>query len=288
MSKKNSTQNKYNMEDSNTKSTSDQAPVHIPFLPVIFDPYSLVMDNFRRFILLALFLGLIMAVISLSAGQGYMCVYEDYRLTGFCTTGKAVYVILRLINLLLISIFMVKWYGVCFLGQPLNWDYLLRLEKPLFKTFLALLVFIVLNLAAVLSLYLLIMRVPNPNWRIEVIYFGVVSLGFFVPFVLVRFYSVLGFVMSGEKIPSLLKIWRRGSGNTLRLIISASLLFFIAVFASFAFMNNFSLAEVKNTFYISFTTEYLYDLLLLLIAAVFTNFCRLQQNYMFGRKINEQ
>lgn len=52
--------------------------------------------------------------------------------------------------------------------------------------------FFLLNLAPVLSFYLLLIREPNPDAAIEVAYFACVSVGFLVPFAVMRFYSLFG------------------------------------------------------------------------------------------------
>ena len=275
---------------------SDPAPaaetpsvaVKIPFLRIILDPYSLFIDQVGKFLVVGSFIALVMAVLSLSAGQGFMCIYQDYRAHGYCIDNVWIYGLVRIINLFLFAIFMTKWYQICYLNRPLNCDTLCRVGHTDLKTFATLLVFILLSLISALSLYLLIVRVPNPDWRIELLYFAVVSLGFWVPFLLIRFYSVFGFVMGGEKVPPLRLIWNKSAGNTLRLLCSISLLFVVSVFMMFGFMNNFRLAAVRHAVYISWIVEYLYNLMLLLLLAFFVNHCRLQQIYLFGRKDHGQ
>ncbi len=275
---------------------SDPAPasetptvaVRIPFLRIILDPYSLFIDQVAKFLVVGTFIALVMTILSLSAGQGFMCIYQDYRAHGYCSDNIWIYGLARIINLFLFAVFMTKWYQVCYQNRPLNCDTLCRVGRADLKTFAVLLVFILLNLISALSFYLLIVRVPNPDWRIELFYFAVVSLGFLIPFLLIRFYSVFGFVAGGEKIPSLGLIWNKSSQNTLRLLCSISLLFVISVFMMFGFTNNFRLAATRHAVYVSWVVEYLYNLMILLLLAFFVNHCRLQQIYLFGRKDHGQ
>lgn len=98
-----------------------------------------------------------------------------------------------------------------------------------------------------------------------------------------RFYALIGFILAGEKFPSFAAVWNRGRGNSLRILVSLALIFFLTFFSLFAFLNNFKLVDDKNAFYISFIVEYLYNLLLLLLVVFFTNHCYLQKTFLFGR-----
>lgn len=268
--------------------TTPSVAVKIPFLRIILDPYSLFIDQVGKFLVVGSFVALVLSIISLSAGQSFMCIYQDFRTHGYCVDNVWIYTVVRVVNLFLFAVFMTKWYQVCYQNRPLNCDTLCRVGRTELKTFATMIIFILLSLVSALSLYLLIVRVPNPDYRIELVYFAVVSLGFLVPFLLIRFYSIFGFVMGGEPVPSLRLIWDKSSGNMLRLLCSIALLFVISIFMLFGFMNNFKLAAARNAVYISWIVEYFYNLMLLLMLAFFVNHCWLQQIYLFGRKDNGQ
>lgn len=266
----------------------ETAAVKMPLLRLLFDPYALFVDNTRRFFIIAAQYALLLTFVSLAAGQGYMCLYSDYRLSGWCTNSSWLYLAAHIINLFIICMFMGRWYQACFKEQLQPFCCLLRPQKADLRCFLMIAGFILVNMIAILSAYLLYVRVPNPDWRIELIYFTVVGLGFLAPFVAMRFYSLLAFVLGGEQLPPLSAVWQRTSGNTFRILLSLTLIFFIAVFGLFAFMNNFRLVENKNALYISFIVEYLYNLVVLLIAVFFVNHCALQKIFLFERNNHGQ
>lgn len=260
------------------------APVRFPFFGILFGPYTLFIDHTRAFCICALPFALLMSLISLGGAQGLMCLFADFRASGgFCTNNLPWFTAIHLLNFFVLCMFMVRWYNLSFGTTKLSWRSMFMPRKADFRLFVTLIAFTLLNLISAFSFYLLYIRVPNPDWRLEVIYFGFVSLGFLVPFVLIRFYSVFAFVMEGEPLPPLSCIWKRSRGNTLKILLSLSLIFFLAVFSFFAFINEFKLVEVKNAFYISFMAEYLYNLLFLLMTVFFADHCYLQKYFMFGR-----
>lgn len=264
-------------------------PVKFPFFKTIFEPFSLFVDNVRTFFTLGLVYALILSAVALLFMQGYMCLYGDFRaVSNACTNNVPFYTAGHIVVLFIICMFMGRWYGMCFQSRTFSWRYILLPNSRDIKTFGAVILFALLNLLSVLSFYLLYIRVPNPDWRIEIIYFGVVSIGFLVPFFLIRFYSVLAFILSGEPVPPLTCIWKRGSGNTLKILLSLSLIFFITIFALFAFMNNFRLVDVKNAVYIITSAEYFYNLLILLLMVFFVNHCYMQKTFLFEGKQDGQ
>lgn len=258
--------------------------VKMPLFKIVFGPEGLFIDRTCNFFAVAGIYALLLSVLSLVAGQGYMCLYNDYRVSGgYCTNSIGFYVAVHIVVLYVISMFMVRWYNVCFGGQPLSWRYLSLPRRQDVRSFAGNIAFILINLLSMLSLYLLYVRDPNPDWRIELVYFAFVSIGFLVPFVVMRFYALIGFILAGEKFPSFAAVWNRGRGNSLRILVSLALIFFLTFFSLFAFLNNFKLVDDKNAFYISFIVEYLYNLLLLLLVVFFTNHCYLQKTFLFGR-----
>lgn len=279
-------------EDPAPQPHAPENKVKIPVLRIILDPYALFIDHFGRFVCLGLLFAAAMSMVSLLLGQGYMCAYSSYRLNGGYCHPTALWVLVsHLLNFFILSMFMGRWYQSALQNIACTASCCCRAMLPRrsdFRFFGLLLVFVLLSMISVLSLYMLYIRVPNPDWRIEIIYFAVVSLGFFVPFILMRFYSLFAFSVAGEARPPLSAIWDRSRGSTLRIMFSLTLLFFISVFLLFGFLNNFRLVDNKNVFYVNFFVEYLYNLMLLMIAAFFINHCYLQKFFLFGRNNDGQ
>ena len=146
--------------------------------------------------------------------------------------------------------------------------------------------FFALNLLPLISLYLLYVRVPNPDWRIEITYFAVVSVGFIVPFILMRFYSFPAFILAGEKLPSIKEVWAKTSGNTFRIIVSVSLLVLISGMVLLSVYSNFKLVAAENTFYINTMVQLIYELVYFAIVMFWVNYFYTQKIYLF-EKVND-
>lgn len=267
---------------------SGDAAVKIPFLGIVMGPFSLLTDNTKRFLIVGCFYSFILSLLAFSFGSSYMCSYPDYRALGnHCLFfGKLTFLHL-LLRIVVICAFMQAWYGVCYQGKSTAWRQLFNLKGTL-RSFLSFILFMALNFLSLLALYMLYQRVPNPNWQIELAYFTIVGIWVLVPFVLMRFYSLLAFVWAGEKLPSLGLIYKRSSGNLLRILVSLILLFFISIFFFLGYYNNFRLVAGSNAVYISVMVELLYNFFILILVAVFVNHCYLQKLYLFGRNDDEQ
>lgn len=267
----------------------DCTRVKIPFFKMVFGPFSLMLDNPRAFFSLTLPYAVILTIVSLSAGFGYICLYyHDNAAGAYCSDSLPVYLICVLLKIWIIAVFAVKWCETAFLKQPLTLKGLFLPDRRSLRLSLLILVFLLLNSMPILSGYILYVRVPNPDWRVEMFFFAVVSVGFLVPFALLRFYSLIAFAVYGNPFPNLRELWVRNSGNNLNLLGG---LFLIIIFASLVFSNlfrNFELASYDATLYLSFAAEFLYDFFYLLIVILLVNYCCIQQQLIYGEQDGTQ
>jgi hypothetical protein len=80
---------------------------------------------------------------------------------------------------------------------------------------------------------------------------------------------------------------RLSRGNTLRILIA---LFFIFFLTLFAFLNFYLLMrgyETQSTLWLGISSEFVYDLMLLMLLSLFVNHCYIQKLFMFGETVNE-
>lgn len=258
-------------------------PRKFPAIGLVFGPYNLFIDNSRRFFTVGGIYALIMTAVFTLLGQNLMCTFENNSLSELCSRDLTFYILSRLFGLWLISAFCVRIYGLCFKSIAFSWRYILRPCWTDAKVLLALIIFLMLNMLSLVSAWLLYIRIPNPDWRIELGYFTIVSVGFLIPLLLLRFYSLMAFIFTGSKLPSLLGIWKNSAGNGLRLLSSFMLLFCVLIFSLNSVVNNFRLVASENTIYITFVAEYIFNLVVLLNIMFFVNFCRLQKEFLFGK-----
>lgn len=269
-------------------STPDEKSVRLPVLRLSFEPFMLIIDHLKAFLGLCAFYAVIITLLSFLSGFSYVCMMgiESQGLL-YCSTSNAVYVAYFLVKAVLYAIFSVRWAEIVFKHQNIAWGNLLMPGKTDVKTLGAFVAMILLNMVPLLSYYILWQSKPNPDWRVEVIFFAVVALGFLFPFVLLRFYSMLAFVINGEKLPPFKVVWDKTRGNTLRLLISFFLIIILALFAFTNFFLSFKAAALSNTVYIGFVSELLYNIIVLLILAVIVNNCFIQKEFLFGGKKND-
>lgn len=262
---------------------SDLDRVKVPFFKICFGPFSLLLDNGKSFFLLALPYAAIIGLLALSFGFGYMCLYsKTVDVNAYCTNSGLVYLLYSLVKLFLVIMFAIKWVQSGVLRMPLTLKDFVGIDCRVFKMFGALLFIILLNVLPLVSSLILYARVPNPDWRIEVLFFAIVSIGFIIPFFAIRFYSALAFISCGCKIPSLKVMWFKNSGNTMNLLASLFIIFILAVFVLGNLYNNFKIVAASSSFYINFVSEFIYNVIFLIVVALFFNHCFIQKEILYS------
>lgn len=272
---------KETFEKLNQEPAPEVKPIKVPMLSMLFMPYTLVIDNFRKFAALAVIYGLLDSLVVLAAGQGYMCAFPDFR--GYCSGNLYAYGFAYLFSFFITVVFASRWYQYCFKSAEFNFDFLFKLTKIDLRVAGTLIIILAVNLIPMLSLYLLYIREPNPDWRIETVYFAFVSIGFVIPFLAMRLYSLAAFVFAGEPLPPVREVWKRSSDSTFRIVMSFILIFLVSIFSLFILNNNFRLAAAENAFYINVVSEIAYQLIRLAIIAFLVNNCYTQKFFLFER-----
>lgn len=253
----------------------------IPFVKAIINPLGILGDNIKNFVIIGGVYGLVLTVLAYFLGVTYACTYANNEPQFFyCSSYGWEFFVYEALKFFVFACFIKSWADVVFEKQKfafnINWQEL--------KVFLLLVVFLGLFLLPLVSLYFLYTRVPNPDWRIEISYFAVVSVGFWVPFFVLRFFGLIGFAAASEKLVSLKEVWSKTSGSTFRIMMFLFVLLLIAflLFGSF----NSSFASIANNF--SFINVvfvgFIYNVLSLLVLAIFANHCILMKDFIKGEK----
>lgn len=266
----------------------EKGTIRFPWSRIVFGPYFIFMNHFREFFLTAAFYALLMSVIYIIGGQSMFCASGLFEQNLFCSNSVGLYIGSRLVVLFVVAAFCVRYFQAVWLKENVSWKFLLTPQKKDFVAFVAFIIFILLNAISGLSWYKLAVRVPNPDWRIELAYFAVVALGFLVPFVLLRFYSVFAQIFEGAKFASPWQLWRKTKGNMLRLVVSLTLWFFLFIFSLSAVSVNFNIAAQNNSIYIIFIGEYVFNFVVLILMSFFVNFCGLQNLFFTEGNANER
>lgn len=256
----------------------------IPLMDLSFIPIGVVFYYFKRFIILASVFAFFTTILSTATGYNFICNFSEYRDNDYyyCSLSLDLYITFFLLRLLLTAVFLRLWYAVVVNDAPVNLRQIVDAPKQDLKIFFTLLVFIFVNILPIISFIILYFRVPNPDWRVETLFFAIVSIGFWFPFFAARFYSLPAFVLGQQKFPKLKEVLAGTSGNTLKILLALSimLLLFFILFV------NFNLAADRlmgyNILIMGIVFDFLYNILLLLFFAILTNHFIMQQGLLFG------
>lgn len=266
---------------------ANTASVKMSAIKLMFKPFGIFVNKIRELFLLSSFYALLICVLAVVMGFTYICMSSVLSGFFYCSNSNLMYFTYFFIKLFILSAFVVRWYNIAFGNSALSWKSFLFVPsvKDL-RTTGILAIYILLNLMPVVSFYMLYLRVPNPDWVVEITYFAVVSLGFFVPFVVMRFYSMFAFFLSGEKVPSFKAVWNISKGNNLRIIMSLFLILIVLLFAVNNFYRSFQTVELDYVNYIGIMSEFLYDLVFLMLLSLLVNNCYVQKELLFGETKN--
>ncbi len=268
-----------------TESDPDLVAVKIPWFRLIYQPFALLFDSARSFFSIGGIYIFLLSFLSWGMGYAYICSVPEHG-NFYCRSGDY-FLLYSLLKFAVVFLFAVKWYRLVLAQCPYAFKSLFVPNADEAKGMGVLAVFLLLNLLPLVSLYFLVIREPNPDWVVELVYFGFVSIGFLIPFFALRFYSLFGCVVMGEKVPSLRDVWNRSAGNMLRLLTA---LFFIFILALFALVNfNFSMRGYsgEDTLYVGIVSEVVYNAVILMLVALFINHCYVQKLFLFGEEKNE-
>lgn len=256
---------------------STEGATLIPFTKILFGPYVTSINYFREFFYIGGIYAFLISLIRLFSGQSVFCNFGYFDLTSICNYNIGVYIGSKVVILYLVSVFCVRYYQSVWQEKDISLSYLFRPQKTDLWSFLASICFLIINSLPALSWYILKERVPNPDWRIELTFFGFVSIGFVIPLICLRFYSLLADVWSGGKISSVYDIWKKSRGNNLRMIFSVSILLFVLSFSTSGMLRNLSYYAREASYGTVIIGDILYSSLLLLIIGFLVNNCGIQK-----------
>ncbi len=258
----------------------------IPFYQILFGSYVLLVNRFRDFFYIGGIYALLISLFRLLCGQSVFCSFKNFSLTSVCVYDVWLYIAGKVLILYLISVFCVRYYQAIWQNKKNSLLSVLRPQMVDIRSFLAMLCFFALNSLPGLSWYILKERVPNPDWRIELTFFGFVSLGFVIPLICLRLYSLLADVWSNNKISSVYEIWNKSRGNSFRMIFSISIWLVIFALSTSGLLRNLSYYAREASYGMVIIGDILYSVLLLLNIGFFINYCGIQKNTFNKENLN--
>lgn len=238
----------------------------------IINPLWTISDKLPEFIKISGAFALFLTALAYLFGQTYVCVFTDNTNISLPCFGRSfVYFPYLIIKLLVINIFIIFWLKKVLFNQPFNKN---MAAKSVGLFFL----FIILNLMPLFSAFLILTRVPNPVWQIELLYFFVVSLGFWIPFVLMRFYAVFIGVLSENKQKMIKTVWQNTGGYSTKIVTSGIIVYMICLLSVIS-LNSviFRLTEVLPLQIYNLVAEILFNWMILFVVTLIVNFMNYQK-----------
>ena len=254
-----------------------------PLFKTIFASFSLFFDNIWSSVIIGSVFSLIYMVINFIGGQSLFCYSRNYSASVFCVGNFYLFILSNLFLWFLACVYMRNWYNVVILKtQKFSIKDILPQMTDV-KLFGVLGLFFVALLIACGVGAVLFVREPNPNWKIELIYFSLISIGFLAPIFAMPLLSFIAFVAEKTKIPTIKELWNVSKGKfTVMFISFVSVVLFSFLLMSFGLRYFVQLAVDGNIFVIVIA-EFLYNIVLMFIASIFTNYCYIQKKFLFER-----
>ena len=249
----------------------------------IFGSFTLFMDNFTQFLIIGSIFSVIIMVLNFVSGQSFFCHNEGLKSYAICTTNVITYIITTILLWFAGCMYMRIWSQNVILKKS---KFSLNMLKPSMmdlKIYGVIIAFFLSILVALGSGFLLFIRVPNPDWKIEVMYFAVVSVGFFVPLFATPILSYIGFIAEGEKLPSIKELWQQSKGNITLLFISFFSVGIFSFLASNIPLRYFMQMGTSENIFAVVISEFFYNMIVMFLATMFINYCNVQKKYLFER-----
>lgn len=251
---------------------------------LVFMPLGILLRNWKSFLALGTIFAIIMSILAFSTHNILLCSFKIRDNSPFAcpSDSNTVYITFLFLRLLLIAVFMRSWYKIAINRETVFIKDILVINLQDWKLFTVLILFFAINTLPIVSFALLSSRVPNPNWIIETIYFGIVSCGFWVPLVLIKFYSVPAFVIEQQPFPGVKKTFQKTADMGLRLLSSVALIFlFCALLIIYYNAVAGGLLEY-NLMIFGIMVEFVYNLVLLAVFAITINYSAVQKKELFN------
>ncbi len=265
----------------------DNTAIKFPAFKMLVGYLDLLLKaNRQAWLLCAVFAGIETIVLALS-GNMFICSNQAYREAHYCSTNFIVFVISHLLNIFVNCMFARNWVEIALNKEKLKWKSALIPSKKDFKLLGLLGLYILTLVLALICMYVLYVRVPNPNWKIEIAFFAFVSIGFIVPILALKFSSYAATIALGEKMVSPILLWQKTAGNLMAILGGTTMIMLIYLLIMSQTLQFSMEAGGVISFVQTVVIEYIINFFKMIIIALIMNFCYIQHKILFGGNNNE-
>ena len=262
--------------------------IKLPWFKTLFGHFDLLLGaNFSAWAVCLIFTT-IETLLFAASGNMAACASDVYNQNHFCNVNLLSALGVRIVIIFWECMFVRNWI------EKINKQTKLTIKNTFLPNIkdvkiFALWVAYILTLAiAVGAMYLLYVRVPNPDWHIELLYFASIAWLFLVPLVALRFCCYGGAAALGYPLPKISEVWKRTSGNGIKLCLSLIILIIIGLFAGTNVARFAQQIRHVDSLLKALEIEYIIILVKMIIIALAANFCYMQYTLLFGSKDDDK
>ena len=263
---------------------ADEAKVKISFFRLLGETFNPVLDYFKIFLILGALAAILISIAATITGFNNLCLYQEVHVDIYCSDSAWLYLTYSFIKFYILSYFAVKWTEITLGKESFSWSYVWHADRRSLKLAAVFLFLIFLNFAPVLSSWVLYLRTPNPDWRVELIFFTFVSIGFLIPFFLVKIYPFLSAMITAEKEVSLRQVWHKTDGNFIKILLNYMIIFVIAMLLYGNLQSTIRAYSGEYGYLTVLMSEFMYNFAAILIFAFFIN----NINYQYAKLCRDQ
>lgn len=221
------------------------------------------------------------------SGNLSVCAANAYRTDHFCNDSLIIFAIVRLVMIFWGCMFIRNWIDIALQKKKITLKNMFIPNKRDLRILGISALSVVCLAVACLSFYLLYIRVPNPNWKIEVAYFAVVSIGFLVPIIALRFCCYFVAAAEEKALPDILEVWHKTKDNFGKIAGGSMILLITILFVMIHSLQFVWHAGATSSFLQALVIEYIFSVIKSVMIALMINFCYIQYKLLFGSENDE-
>ena len=248
-----------------------------PLFKAFSDPLFMLAEKKGVFIRLSCSFAFILLLLSFLFGQSYLCTLPHLTDKVHCYSNILLYMLYMLIKLFIFSSFLRIWCDKVFLNKNINIIYLKQNVWRFFKFFGAFMLFLFINSLPAFSLYFMIIRIPNPVWQIEILYFLLMSLGFLIPFTLIRFYKNIALFIEEEPCLNIRQTYEQTNFKVSRIFFAFSIVLAFCLFFFLTVNANLKSHIFAPLYIYNILSEYFFEWSILFVLTIMFNFIMVQK-----------
>lgn len=248
-----------------------------PVFRAFSKPIIILTDHLKTFGKIGGSAAFVLLLISFVFAQPFACLVPALREKSYCGSDIVPYIFYMVAKLFVLSSFLRIWADKIFLNKNIDFAYFKQNTRRFLKMFWAFILFLLINSLPAFAFYFILVRVPNPVWQIEILYFLFMSLGFLIPFILLRFYTNIALFISDLPYLNIKEIYEKTNFKSTKIFFAFSLVLAFCLFFFLTINGNLKTHIFEPLFLYNIVAEYIFECAILVVATCMLNFIMVQK-----------